>query len=178
MLNLALSINGLQLVNGYSDVITPFLGMAGGYAGATGWWGNLRMFSMDRFSPPTGGRLPIQRYLSKSLLNRLTFSEREAIEKEFQGFSNGLPHDSDYSPEPDRAVEVLQSWESLKSLNEDLVTGDIRESLEKCKMAVERASQVYAKIYERGIVLDSKSRDDHVQPLRESLRHFQERAEL
>lgn len=79
MLNLSLSVNGFQVINGYSDLLTPFLGVAGGSAGATGWFSNLRMFSMERFYRSTGGKLPIIRYLSKSLLNRVTFSEKDAI---------------------------------------------------------------------------------------------------
>ena len=77
MLNLSLSINGFQVINGYSDILSPFLGAVGGFAGATGWWSNLRMFSIERFYPAQGGRLPIVRYLSKSLLNRITFAEKE-----------------------------------------------------------------------------------------------------
>jgi hypothetical protein len=125
MLNLSLSINGFQVINGYSDILTPFLGAAGGQAGATGWWSNLRMFSIERFFPSVGGRLPIVRYLSKSLLNRITFSEKEAISPFVPSIINKLPHDSDYNPEPERSEEVLQSWEVLKSLNEEIVTEDI-----------------------------------------------------
>ncbi len=117
MLNLSLSINGFQVVNGYSDILTPFLGAAGGAAGATGWWSNLRMFSIDRFFPSGGGRLPIIRYLSKMLLNRITISEKDALIPFVPGVLNQLPHDQDYdpennpdhSPEPERSREVVQS---------------------------------------------------------------------
>ena len=64
-LNHVLKLNGFEVINGYSDILTPFLGAAGGAAGCLGWWSNLRAFSLDRFSPSVGGgRLPIQRYLS------------------------------------------------------------------------------------------------------------------
>ena len=74
LLNYSLKINGYQIINGYSDLISPFLGAVGGDIGCTGWWSNLRIFSMDRFAPEaTGGRLPVQRYLSTNYLIVLPF---------------------------------------------------------------------------------------------------------
>ena len=178
MLNLSLSINGFHVVNGYSDILTPFLGAAGGTAGTTGWWSNLRMFSLDRFFPSTGGRLPIVRYLSKLLLNRIMFSEKDAVSRFIPTVINQLPHDADYEPEPVRSEEVLQSWEALKSLTEELVADEISPSLENCLKAVLRVKQAYSEIASLGIVLDQKSRDDHVQPLLDGLLQFKERAEL
>jgi len=178
MLNLSLSVNGFQVINGYSDILTPFLGAAGGIAGATGWWSNLRMFSIDRFFPSTGGRLPIVRYLSKSLLNRITFSEKEAISRFVPRVINQFPHDADYNPEPERQKEVLQSWEALKSLNEEIVAEDITESLTNCVQSVIDAEQTYNEIASFGIMLDQKSQDNHILPLSEGLRQFKERADL
>ena len=179
MLNLSLSVNGFQVVNGYSDILTPFLGAAGGIAGATGWWSNLRMFSIGRFFPSPGGRLPIIRYLSKALLNRITFSEKDAISGFVPSVINQLPHDSDYDPDKlKRSEEVLQSWEALKSLNEELLNEDITESLRNCTQAVLQAEQTYSEIASVGIVLDQKSRDEHILPLLDGLRQFKERAEL
>lgn len=64
-INHTLTVNGFEVINSYSDILTPFQGAAGGVAGALGWWSNLRTFSLDRFSPAAGGgRLPIQRDLS------------------------------------------------------------------------------------------------------------------
>lgn len=178
MLNLSLSINGFQVVNGYSDILAPFLGAAGGAAGATGWYSNLRMFSLDRFFPSTGGRQPLVRYLSKSLLNRVTFSEKEAVRVFVPNVINHLPHDTDYDPEPERSREVLQSWEALRSLDLELAAGDVAGSLERCSQAILRARQTYSEIASYELVLDRKSRDDHIQPLWEGLRQFKERAEL
>ncbi|MBU3916041.1 hypothetical protein KKA14_10945, partial [bacterium] len=109
MLNLSLSINGFQVINGYSDILSPFLGAAGAYAGASGWWTNLQMFSMERFFPKKGGgRQPIVRYLSKQFLNRVTFSEKDTIANFVPAVINGLPCDTHYSEgEPDRKYEIL-----------------------------------------------------------------------
>jgi hypothetical protein len=98
------------------------------------------------------------------------------------GVLNQLPHDQDYdpehSPEPERSREVLQSWEALKSLNEELSDNDVASGLEKCLQAISRAEQAYSEIASFGIVLDQKSRDEHVLPLLDGLRQFKERAEL
>ena len=189
LLNLSLSVNGFEVINGYSDIVSPFLGAAGGTAGATGWYSNLRMFSMDRFFPAGGGRQPIIRYLSKVLLNRITYFEKDALlSVGFDKVLNGLTRDvdytsestdtSDYDPKPARADEVLQSWEAIHSLLEDLVTEDVTISLEQCKQAVLQTEQAYNEIAASGIALDSKSNDDHVIPLLEAIEQFRERAEL
>lgn len=178
MLNLSLSINGLKVINGYSDILTPFLGAVGGTAGATGWWSNLRMFSMERFFPVDGGRLPIVRYLSKLLLNRVTFSEKDAIRRFVPGIINGFQHDDDYTPVPERSAEVLQSWETIKSLNSDLTMGGITKNIKNCINQIEKAQEAYAGIAERGLRLDAKSNSDHLEPLHAAIQQFRQRAEL
>jgi hypothetical protein len=172
MLNRSLAVNDFKVVNGYSDILTPFLKVAGGYAGATGWWSNLRTFSMDRFFPSGGGRLPIIRYLSKALLNRITVSEKDALKAFIPEVVNDLPHDKDYLPEPQRNMEVLQSWEALKSLN------DAINSLKECREAVQTAQNAYATWAQVGLPLDSKSDDSHIEPILEGLRLYKERSQL
>ena len=172
MLNRSLAVNGFNVINGYSDILTPFLGVAGGYAGATGWWSNLRTFSMDRFFPSGGGRLPIIRYLSKVLLNRITASEKDAVQAFIPEVVNSLPHDKDYNPEPNRNAEVLQSWEALKSLIDEA------GSFEACCEMVQSSRNAYAAWAEIGLPLDSKSDDSHIEPMSEGLRLYKERSQL
>ena len=129
LLNYSLSVNGFQIVNGYSDILTPFLGATGGTAGASGWWSNLRVFSLDRFLPsPSMARQPIRRYFSMALLNRLTFTEKDALSGMVPEIINALPHDADYEPEPDRTGESLQSWEALRSLNARLIEDEMESN--------------------------------------------------
>src|ERR1035437_2251700 len=121
-INHKLAVNGFKVINGYSDILTPFLGVAGGTAGAFGWWSNLKVFSLDRFAPSAGGgRLPIQRYLSRALLNRITFFEFNQLRTIFPAIVNNLPGDDLYAQEdasqPQRNLEVVQSWEAVKALN-------------------------------------------------------------
>jgi hypothetical protein len=187
LLNHSLSVNGYQIINGYSDLLTPFLGIAGATAGATGWWLNSRVFSLGRFLPAGGGRLPNPRYLSKVLLNRITYVELAQITNlrrrfpEIPEVLNGLESDSLYPSEdgyePERVDEVLQSWEAIRSLCDDLCHDDINATLQSCRDAIIRATEAYAAI-ESQIRLDPKSNSDHLESLSEGLRLFVRHAEI
>ncbi len=181
-LNHTLSLNGYQVVNGYSDLLTPFLSAAGGAAGATGWWSNLRIFSLNRFeASPGGGRLPTQRYLSIPLLNRISFTELDALRRLKLNVLNGLSHDALYDPkngsEPQRNEEVLQSWEALKKLNELVGAGGQEEKLRRCGELVAQAVNNYqaAGQYHQ---FEQKSNDEHLPALEEGLRSFKKLAEI
>ena len=57
------------MINGYSAIISPFLVAVGGDVACTGWWSNLRTFSIDRFAPEgIGGRQPVQRWQSADFI--------------------------------------------------------------------------------------------------------------
>lgn len=179
LLNYSLKINGYQVINGYSDLISPFLGAVGGDIGCTGWWSNLRTFSLDRFAPEaTGGRQPVQRYLSTKLLNRITFYELDALRKIIPDVINGLSMDKKYEGEPERSVEVLQSWEALNSLLNTLTgSKDLSKNLDNCAKALKVAENLYTSI-NACYRLDTKSDDTHLEPLREGMNLFKKRAEI
>lgn len=182
-INHVLTLNGFQVINGYSDILTPFLGAAGAKAGALGWWSNLRSFSLDRFGPsPGGGRLPIQRYASVPLLNRITFFELDQLRGLLPAVLNTLPTDALYDrengSEPQRNIEVIQPGEVVKSLNSSLVAGDQAQSLDNCRNAVKQAVGLYETIQGLSIRLDSKSNAEHLQPLADGIGLFAKLAEL
>lgn len=182
-INHTLAVNGFKVINGYSDILTPFLGVAGGTAGAFGWWSNLKVFSLDRFAPSAGGgRLPIQRYLSRALLNRITFFEFNQLRTIFPEIVNNLPGDDLYAQEdasqPQRNLEVVQSWEAVKALNASLVESDQTKALKKCGDAIKQAGLLYEAIKARGVRPDPKSNDEHIQPLTDGLALFKKLAEL
>jgi hypothetical protein len=115
-------------------------------------------------------------------LNRVTFYEFDQLRKLAPGVINKLPTDALYDPvvgsEPQRNLEVIQSWEAVKNLNGALVTGDQRKSLRNCATAVARAMVAYEEIQGLGIRLDPKSNAEHLQPLADGLRLFAKLAEL
>jgi hypothetical protein len=183
LLNYTFAINGFEVVNGYSDLMTPFLGAVGGAAGAFGWWTNTRTFSLDRFSPsPGGGRLPVQRYLSNALLNRIAYFELDQLRTAWPEILNDLPNDALYPPdqgsEPQRNREVIQSWEAVVKLNDELIGGEIHESLEVCSAAVDDAINNYDEVKQIIPRLDTKSNDEHLPALKQGIALFKELAEL
>lgn len=172
MLNFSLSVNGFKVINGYSDILTPFLGVSGGYAGATGWWSNLRMFSINRFFPLGGGRQPNIRYLSKKLLNRIFIHERDQFSKYFPDIINRLPYDRDYNSDTKQNQQMFQSWEAIKSLNTEII------SFDSCVTAVKNAQSAYAAWGKTGLPLDSKSDARHLEPLIEGFKLFKKRVQI
>jgi len=182
LINYTLSVNGYEVINGYSDILTPFLGIAGGTVGATGWWSNLRTFSLNRFQAASGGRLPIQRYLSKLLLNRITFFELDQLRSVYPRVLNGLETDDIYPEEtgsqPDRSEEVLQAWQTIMSLNKDLITDNTLASLKRCRQAIKRAEVAYDEVESYITRLDPRSNRDHLPAMLEGLRLFADLAEL
>lgn len=181
MLNHALALNGFTVVNGYSDMLTPFLGAAGGSAGATGWYNTQKVFSLDRFSPPTpGGRRPTLRYLSIALLNSIRFDELARLRDTFPEIINGLSCDPYYDPEegslPDGQMqEVLQTWEAIKTINLKL---DGR-SPAACLTLIDAARELYDRInLSPGMRLMGRSNGDHIDSLRSSIQLFAELAEI
>jgi hypothetical protein len=119
-------------------------------------------------------RQPILRYLSAALLNRITFTEKDALNAMIPEIVNGLQHDADYDPEPDRLSEALQTWEALQSLNNNLCAGDIEQNIINCNLEISRAEALYSEIAGLGFGLDRKSGAEHLEPLREGIHVFRE----
>ncbi len=178
LMNHAMNINGLEVINGYSDILTPFLGIAGATAGATGWWSKLRMFGLDSLLPTAGGgRLPIIRYLSVLLMSRITHTEKDAFSVFVPEILNSFRHDGDYSPEPERAVEVLQSWESLRKLIDNLVQDNMEDSFKAAAAALDTAERAYATLKSQ-VAIDPKSNDEHLEAIRQGIAVFKQAAEI
>lgn len=180
--NYALSTNGFEIVNGYSDIIAPLLCAAGGSAGACGWWSNLRVFSLGKFSAgPGGGRLPTQRYLSTALWNRITFAELDQIRKLEPAILNNLPSDALYDEalgsEPQRNKEVLQSWDALKAMLGSVSKGTLNEKIDRCRKRITAAEALYAKL-QVSVQFEPKSNAEHLPALSDGIRLFEEIAEL
>ena len=95
------------------------------------------------------------------------------------GILNDLPLDELYPAEdgssPERAKEVLQSWEAVRELNRQLVPSNSNESLRRCAKTVTRAGQIYDEIH---LPLDGKSNREHLEPLREGMQLFARLAEI
>ncbi len=179
LINYSLKVNGFKVINGYSDLISPLLSCVGADVACTGWWSNLRMFSIDKFMPlSSGGRLPIQRYLSKNLFNRITYYELDALKKLVPDILNNLSTDKYYlEGEPDRSIEILQTWEVLNLLCDELSKNTIIKNLNYFQTLIDKALSIYSKI-SAYIPLDTKSNSEHLEPLNYAITKFKSLAEL
>ena len=91
---------------------------------------------------------------------------------------NGLAKDKAYENEPERTVEILQTWEALSSMLESMAdSNDVSKNLNKCADAIKLAEQLYSEIKFR-YRLDPKSDDNHLEPLREGINLFKKTAEI
>lgn len=181
LMNHSLNLNGFRVVNGYSDILTPFLAAAGGEAGATGWFNTQKVFSLDRFAPPSpGGRRPVYRYLSTRLLNSIRFDELQLLRGRFPEILNGLPTDEFYDPDngsmPDGQLqEVLQAWDAIASFLPDGESLDLAD----CRGWVATARSQYEQMnLAPGMRLTGRSNGDHLDSLAGGLHLFSELAEI
>jgi hypothetical protein len=182
LVNHSLALNGFTVINGFSDMLTPFLSAAGGAAGATGWFNTQKVFSMDRFAPPpaSGGRRPVLRYLSKRLLNSLRFDEVQRLRGRFPQILNGLSSDSYYleenGSEPnDQIEEVIQTWDAISSYATESQT----VPLEDCLNWLTTAEQLYEEINAASAFrLQGRSNNAHLEALKNGLLGFAELAEI
>ena len=180
LLNYSLLLNNMRVVNGFSDILTPWLGAAGGYAGSTGWWSNLQVFSMARYiRGPGGGQLPLVRYLSMKLLNRITVNEREAFVEFVPGIMNGLSTDSLYAGHhPNRTDEAIQSWQAISALNSAVVSANVREGLQRLRNRTTEAREYYDRLRDVGFSERYEANIEFLAALGDSLTAFEELAEL
>jgi hypothetical protein len=181
LLNYVLSQNGFKVINGCADLLAPFLGAVGGTAGATGWWSNLRLFTIGRYIKPDGqgGKTPMVRYVSKRLLNRVKSNDLTTYSSILPDVLNGLDHDQDYTEAiPDRTAEALQTWEAISSLNADLTGGELEGNLARLAGQVENAKSAYATLQSRGISEGIEAVTEYLQQLSGAIEVFKRLAEL
>ncbi|MBE7499230.1 MAG: hypothetical protein HS113_02755 [Verrucomicrobiales bacterium] len=183
LINRVLSVSGYQVINGYADVLTPYLGAAGATAVASGWFNTLKVFSLKKFAPAAGiARQPVPRYTSAQLLKSIRHTELEQLRTEFPVVLNGGPMDAHYEEDegsrPSSTGEALQNWECLRRLDRLAMPADAGESLKRIGEALDRAEETYAQIGASGLTLRERSNKEHIQYLREELSSFRELAEI
>ncbi|MCB1127860.1 MAG: hypothetical protein KDM81_15305, partial [Verrucomicrobiae bacterium] len=183
LINRVLSLSGYEVINGYSDVLGPYLGAAGASMVATGWFNTLKMFSLNKFGPNSGfARQPVPRYASARLLKSIRHTELEALRDTFPEVLNGHATDQDYDREegsrPSSAGEALQNWACIRQLSELVVAGNPVESMANISVAVNQAEETYAGIGALGITLRARSNKEHLACIREELQAFGSLAEI
>jgi hypothetical protein len=184
LVNHTLKLNGFEVINGYTDVLSPYLGAAGADAVATGWCNTQKSFSLKKFEPVSDfARRPVTRYTSRMLLKSIRTTELNDLRDIFPDVLNGLPLDDRYDPEegstPDSASdEALQNWEALRAMNQLVAPGDVIQSLENCRRALDDAEALYVRISDYGLTMRDRSGPAHIRLIREEISEFEELAEL
>lgn len=180
LINYGLSLNNIRVINGYSDLLAPWLGVAGAYSGASGWWSTLQVFSMSRYIRQAGrGQQPLVRYLSNKLLNRITINEREAFAEMVPDIMNGLETDSLYiSKEPNRSDEALQSWQALSRLCAEAAALEMSDGIRFLRTRIAEAKKLYDTLRDFGFSEKYEANMDYLRALDTSLILFEELAEL
>jgi len=126
-----------------------------------------------------GGRLPLVRYLSTRLLNRITINERQAFAEVVPDIMNGLRTDTWYEGrEPTRTEEALQAWNAIASLTNDVASDDVGNGLEKLRGRIAEAEECYDKLKSYEFTEGYEANMEYLATLRESLIAFKELAEL
>lgn len=125
LINRALTQSGYEVMNGYADLLAPYLGAAGATAVASGWWNTLKVFSLRKFGPsPGAARQPVPRYASAALLKSIRYTELEALRGGFPEVLNDDDTDAYYEGEggrPSAQEEALQNWACLRRLAQVVV---------------------------------------------------------
>ena len=182
LLNYSLGqVNGFKVINGYSDTLAPLLLSAGGYAGASGWFSNLRNFSLASFQPPGGGRRPLVKYLSNALQRRITVPELDQLRGLVPQVLNKLSSDS-YYPDDNASMpndtnhEILQSWQTIKTFADKLETKNMPDRLHEYLASVQNARNVYAAINKTPLQLQNGN--EHLDEIEEAIYLFARRVGL
>jgi hypothetical protein len=183
LINRVLALSGFEVINGYADVLAPYLGAAGASAVGSGWFNTLKVFSLKKFAPSTGiARQPIPRYTSTRLLKSIRHTELEALRLLFPGVLNRRGTDEFYEQDegsrPSSVGEALQNWDCLRQLSELVVPGSPENSLDAIEDAIAQAEETYVQVGAAGITLRERSNSEHLPFLREELAAFRELAEL
>jgi hypothetical protein len=170
-------INGLEVVNGYSDFCGLFHRAVGSAAFATGWSQGLRQFHKRSFTKQkSGGQQPRLRYTSLPLLNSILLSELQQIYEigrlgdALSGVSLDTVITMAESPEDDwnQPISELQHWECLHLMDGD-VSGDVQANVSGMKEKIIDAKELYVSLEEDGIVFGSQPRSNHLDQWAEAI---------
>lgn len=180
LLNYALTLNGIRVVNACSDLLSPLLTIAGANGVATGWWSNLQVFAMGRYiRNEGGGQQPLKRYISNRLLNRVTVSEREAFVALIPEIANGMKTDAYYDGgEPTRTEEALQCWDSIGALSRRAFSGHIAPDLDHFDERITMAEATYDELRANALTERYEANREYLDALRKGLKYFREKAEI
>lgn len=183
------TINEYDVIVGYCDWHGFLLEAAGVTHTATGWYQNLRQFSLARFQPSSGGRRPRKRYSSSPMLScPLINPELQDIfsARLLPRVLSGSAHDAILRNGPvagevnwSDEVSCLAHWFSLDALSRHVAAqstqaGRIREA----ERLMQNALTLYAQLGSQNVSFDPSTGPDHIREWQDSLQEFRALADI
>jgi len=179
-------INSYEVICGYSDFVGTLLCAVGAKAIGTGWFSNLRQFTMDRFLPSTPKRQARPRYSSQPLMNSLLLDEMDTINRQgqLQSILSGTIYDTVFNtvPNPSDAPWVidestLHHWFVLQGLTTLAPSGTVQDNLNICIGMISNAQAIYNNL-RRIMSLNVYSGDHHLQQWETAISNFRNRVNI
>jgi hypothetical protein len=177
------TINEYDVIVGYSDWHSFLLEAAGVTHTATGWYQNLRQFSLARFQPSSGGRRPLKRYSSVPLLSYpLINPELQDIHLAnlLSRVLSGSNHDAillngPASGEPNWTDEIscLAHWYSLNAISQRLLGLPTQIArIQEAERLMQNALTLYAQLGSKNVSFNPMTGPDHIREWQDSLQEF------
>ena len=180
-------INEYDVIVGYSDWHSFLLEAAGVTYSATGWYQNLRQFSLARFQPSSGGRRPRKRYSSAPLLSSpLINPELQDIylAKLLPRVLSGSSHDAILQNGPASGeanwsdeISCLVHWYSLNALSQRLSALPTQSGrIQEAERLMQNALTLYTQLSSKNVSFDPSTGPDHIHEWQHSLQEFRKLA--
>jgi hypothetical protein len=179
-------INSYEVVCGYSDFVGTLLCAVGAKAIGTGWFSNLRQFTMDRFLPSAPRRRARQRYSSQPLMNSIFLYEMDTIHRRGQldsvmsgttqdGVFNGAASPSNVPWAMD--VSTLHHWQVLQALVTSVTGGTVQSNLDTCMRLISTAQTIYNSL-SRAMSFNAYTGDQHLHQWATAISNFRNRVNV
>ena len=177
------TINEYDVIVGYSDWHSFLLEAAGVTHTATGWYQNLRQFSLARFQPSSGGRRPLKRYSSAPLLScPLINPELQDIHLAnlLSRVLSGSNHDAillngPASGEPNWTDEIscLAHWYSLNAISQRLLALPTQIArIREAERLMQNALTLYAQLGSQNVSFSPMTGPNQIREWQDSLQEF------
>jgi hypothetical protein len=183
------TINEYDVIVGYGDWHSFLLEAAGVTHTATGWYQNLRQFSLARFQPSSGGRRPLKRYSSAPLLScPLINPELQDIHlaKLLPRVLSGSNYDAILQNGPAASeanwtdeISCLAHWYSLNALSQRLSALPTQNArIQEAERLMQNALTLYAQLGSQNVSFNPMTGPDHIREWQASLQEFRALAGL
>ena len=183
------TINEYDVIVGYSAWHSFLLKAAGATHTATGWYQNLRQFSLARFRPSPGGRRPLKRYSSAPLLSSpLINPELQDIHlaKLLPGVLSGSNYDAILQNGPTAGeahwtdeISCLAHWYSMNALSQRLSALSTQSArIQEAERLMQSALTLYVQLDSQNVYFSPMTRPDHIREWQASLQEFRALASL